>query len=158
MRKYVALKPQIGHRMDVFCALSHSEEAVWRFRLRVLRGRPMPSVTKRPLSPAGWLRARGQPGHSTRRQAFDSHLLFIDSSPEGVRCRAVHSSCDLQAVFDKVATCALCLFLTGEETAWKLPSWSCYSPKDNTFTRGEVLDWLMSNDIKIVFNPENLHS
>lgn len=45
----------------------------------------------------------------------------------GMHCRAAHSSCDLQAGFDKVTTCAARLFLTRKETPWKLTSWSCSS-------------------------------
>lgn len=105
-----------------------SDNAVKRLRVRLPRGQPMPSAAQRPLSPAGWLRSRGQPGHRTGRQAFDSGLLWTVSSPVGVYCMAAHPSCDLQTGFDKVATCVVRLFLTGKETPWKLTSWSCYSP------------------------------
>lgn len=65
----------------IYCTLIHifwlSADALWKLRLRLLRGRPM--FSKRLLLPAGWLRPRGQPGHSTCRQAYDSALLFVDS-------------------------------------------------------------------------------
>lgn len=138
--KCVSVRPQMGCEVAVSCrgkdlcplsVILPSDRAVRRLRMRLLRGRPMPSATQHPLSPAGWLRSRGQPGHSTRRQTFDSDLVCVDweSMPEGVHCsRAALPSCDLRAGFDKVATCAVRLFLTGEETPWKLTSWSCYRP------------------------------
>lgn len=72
-------------------------------------GGPMPSAAKRPLSPARLTQIQRADSDDTVKQAVDSYSLYVD-------CRAVHSSCDLQAGFDRVATCAVCLSLTGEET------------------------------------------
>lgn len=53
----MAVKPLIGHGVNMPCALLSvillSEEAMWKFRLRLLGGRPMPSAVKRLLSPVG---------------------------------------------------------------------------------------------------------
>lgn len=110
-----------------------SDRAATRRRLWLLRGHSVLAATLHPLLPAGWLRSRGQSGQSAHRQTE----TCTDFRPEGGHHRAALSNCDLQAVLDKVATCAVRLFLTGEETPWKhdfmirLLSKS----KDNTFTR-----------------------
>lgn len=103
---------------------------------RLLRGQPMPWVAKHLLLPAGWLRPRGQPGHSTHRRAYDSDLVCVRL------CRTADRSCDLQAVSDKVTPSAVRLFLTGkEDTHSQTDCLIVLQPKskDNTFTRGEVL-------------------
>lgn len=53
-----------------------------------------------------WLSQTQRAARAQHTQTFDSGLFCVDSRPEGVHCRAVHSSCDLQASFDKAATCA----------------------------------------------------
>ncbi len=111
------LSPLIYSAQRWSCAVAQTE---------VTQGTPHALSSKTPTL-TSWLRPRGQPGHSAHRQAFDSDLC-VDSRPEGVYCRAAHPSYNLQAGFDKVATCAVRLFLSGEETPWKLTSWSCYSP------------------------------
>lgn len=121
------LNHKVVELQHFYCALSQSFYPVTTLRLRLLRGKARALSSKNAHShQPGWLRSRGQPEISRGKQAIDS--LCVDSRPEGVHGRAAHSSCDLQAGFDKVATCAVHLFLTGEGTPWKVTSWSCYSP------------------------------
>lgn len=138
----MAVKPQIGCRVDVSCAIYQSFCPVTN-SLEVTKGTAHALSSKTPTL-TSWL-TQTQRARRVQHTQIDIWLKLVvhrfqtQGCAGCVHCQAERPVCDLQAGFDKVATCVIRLFLTGEETPWKLTSWSSYSQtKDNTFTRGEV--------------------
>lgn len=142
-RKYVAVKHQTGHGLAVFLllipCLSYSTQwqSYAKAQTDVIQGMAHALCSTTPTLTSQLTQIQG----AERAPHTDSHFsqawVCVDLKPEGVHCRAVRPSYNLQTSFDKVVTCLVRLFLLLWRRHPETDFMIMLQPKskDNTFTR-----------------------